>query len=125
MLSENFYVGISHIFFQKSIVGDGMSSVMQELHNDPLVNQEVMNGPLYPKSNGAAEYADDRNCKHPKPEHISSTFCLGNTLPIAFTHLAWIGPNKGLKINHDSLVQNICFLLHLLLRSFTLKTFKF
>ena len=44
---------------------------------------------------------------------------------IAFTHLdKWIGPNKGLKIRHDSLVQNTCFLLHFLFFSFTLKTFK-
>ena len=61
------------------IVGDGMSFVMKALHNDPLVNQNVMNGPLYPTSFGAAEYAADRNCRwhHPMPNHISSTFCLG------------------------------------------------
>ena len=54
-----------------------MSSVMKALHNDPLVNQNYSNGPLYPESDGAAEYAVDRNCKHPIPNHISSTFCLG------------------------------------------------
>ena len=58
--------------------------------------------------------------------HEGVTKCVLPGAPpvIAFTHLAWIGPSKGLKINHDSLVQNICFLLHLLLLSFTLKTFK-
>ena len=59
------------------IAGDGMSSVMKALHEDPLVNQEVMNGPLHPTSLGAAEYDADKKCHHPMPNHITSTFCLG------------------------------------------------
>ena len=66
------------------IAGDGMSSVMKAFHNDPLVNQEYSNGPLYPKSEGAAEYATDRNCDHPVPNRISSTFCLGKFWLITF-----------------------------------------
>ncbi|PSV59853.1 succinyl-CoA synthetase subunit alpha [Photobacterium profundum] len=59
------------------IAGDGISDVMQTLHDDPLVNQEVMNGELYPSSNGASEHAADKSLTHPKPNRISSTFGLG------------------------------------------------
>ncbi|MBT0111019.1 endonuclease/exonuclease/phosphatase family protein [Vibrio alginolyticus] len=59
------------------VSGDGISSVMQELHNDPLVNQTVMNGELYPTSFGAAEHAVDRSSTHPYPNRITSTFGLG------------------------------------------------
>ena len=54
-----------------------MSSVMKALHDDPLVNQNVMNGPLYPSSLGAAEYDAEENCLHPMPNHITTIFALG------------------------------------------------
>ena len=38
---------------------------------------------------------------------------------LAYTHLAWIGPNKLLEINHDSLVQNIWILCQSVLLSFS------
>jgi len=56
--------------------GDGISSVMQALHDDELVNQDVMNGALYPVSNGATEFAIDEGETHPMPERITSTFGL-------------------------------------------------
>ncbi|MGR5194059.1 endonuclease/exonuclease/phosphatase family protein [Vibrio sp. WZ-1] len=57
--------------------GDGFSEIMQAFHNDPLVNQDVMNGELYPTSFGAAEHAVDKNSTHPIPNRITSTFGLG------------------------------------------------
>ncbi len=57
--------------------GDGFSEIMQDFHNDPLVNQDVMNGELYPTSYGAAEHAVDKNSTHPIPNRITSTFGLG------------------------------------------------
>lgn len=57
--------------------GDGISRVMQALHNDALLNQNVMNGSLYPSSNGASEHASDNALTHPQPSHITSTFGLG------------------------------------------------
>ncbi|CAH1544230.1 Succinyl-CoA synthetase subunit alpha [Vibrio rotiferianus] len=57
--------------------GDGFSDIMQAFHNDPLVNQDVMNGELYPTSFGAAEHAVDKNSTHPIPNRITSTFGLG------------------------------------------------
>ncbi|EDP59267.1 endonuclease/exonuclease/phosphatase family protein [Vibrio sp. AND4] len=57
--------------------GDGFSDIMQAFHNDPLVNQDVMNGELYPTSYGAAEHAVDKNSTHPIPNRITSTFGLG------------------------------------------------
>ncbi|PFG45452.1 endonuclease/exonuclease/phosphatase family protein [Vibrio sp. ES.051] len=59
------------------VSGDGISAVMQALHNDPLVNQKVMNGELYPTSFGAAEHAVDKMSTHPYPNRITSTFGLG------------------------------------------------
>ncbi|MDF2153368.1 endonuclease/exonuclease/phosphatase family protein [Vibrio sp. CAU 1672] len=59
------------------VAGDGISAVMQALHADPLVNQEVMNGALYPTSYGATEHAVDKNSDHPLPNRITSTFGLG------------------------------------------------
>jgi len=59
------------------VAGDGESDVMQTLHDDPLVNQNVMNGDLYPASYGASEHAVDKSLTHPKPNRISSTFGLG------------------------------------------------
>jgi len=59
------------------VAGDGISDVMQTLHRDPLVNQDVMNGELYPTSYGASEHAADKSLTHPKPNRISSTFGLG------------------------------------------------
>ena len=56
--------------------GDGISSVMQGLHNDALVNQDVTNGSLYPTSDGAAEYAADKPLHHPLPSRITSNFGL-------------------------------------------------
>lgn len=56
--------------------GDGISSVMLNLHNDSLVNQEVTNGSLYPTSDGAAEYAADKPLQHPQPSRITSNFGL-------------------------------------------------
>ncbi|QUM87705.1 endonuclease/exonuclease/phosphatase family protein [Moritella sp. 36] len=58
------------------VAGDGESDVMQTLHDDPLVNQSVMNGELYPTSYGASEHATDKRLSHPKPNRISSTFGL-------------------------------------------------
>jgi hypothetical protein len=49
---------------------------MQDLHNDPLVNQAVSNGELYPTSFGAAEHATDNNSTHPAPNRLTSTFGL-------------------------------------------------
>lgn len=59
------------------VAGDGISDVMQTLHRDPLVNQDVMNSELYPTSYGASEHAADKSLTHPKPNRISSTFGLG------------------------------------------------
>lgn len=56
--------------------GDGIPEAMEELHNNPLVNQEVMNGSLYPTSSGALEHATDSNSTHPYPERITSLFGL-------------------------------------------------
>ncbi|MFA0001482.1 endonuclease/exonuclease/phosphatase family protein [Vibrio lentus] len=56
--------------------GDGISTVMQNLHNDYLVNQEVTHGSLYPTSYGAAEHAVDKSSSHPQPNRITSTFGL-------------------------------------------------
>ncbi|PMH43250.1 succinyl-CoA synthetase subunit alpha [Vibrio sp. 10N.286.49.B3] len=56
--------------------GDGITEVMQELHNDPLLNQAVMNGDLYPTSYGAAEDATDNASSHPLPNRVTSTFGL-------------------------------------------------
>ncbi len=58
------------------VAGDGITSVMQALHNDPLVNQEVMNGALYPTSIGGAEHALAANSSHPNPNRLTSTFGL-------------------------------------------------
>ena len=44
--------------------------------------------------------------------------------PLVFTHLAWIGPNKLVEINHDSFVQNICFSCLSVLLSFASKGLK-
>ncbi|MGY3572568.1 endonuclease/exonuclease/phosphatase family protein [Vibrio paucivorans] len=59
------------------VAGDGFTEVMAALHADPLVNQKVMNGELYPTSYGAAEYAVDELEDHPIPERMTSTFGLG------------------------------------------------
>ncbi|KHA60339.1 succinyl-CoA synthetase subunit alpha [Vibrio variabilis] len=59
------------------VAGDGVSSVMQALHNDPLLNQKVMNGELYPSSQGAVKHIESSGKRHPKPEHVTSTFGLG------------------------------------------------
>ena len=49
----------------------------------------------------------------------------GNTNQVlAFTHFAWIGPNKLGEINHDSLVQNIWFLCQTVLLSCSLEGLK-
>jgi hypothetical protein len=61
----------------ETLAGDGHSEVMQALHNNPLVNQSVSNGELYPTSNAGIEHAKDKNLNHPKPERITSTFGLG------------------------------------------------
>ena len=47
---------------------------------------------------------------------------------LVFTHFALIGPNKLMEINHDSLVQNICFLCQSVLLPYSsegLKIFHF
>ena len=47
---------------------------------------------------------------------------------VAFSHFAWIGPNKLVEINHNSLVQNICFLCQSVLLPYSsegLKIFHF
>ncbi|MFC1507949.1 endonuclease/exonuclease/phosphatase family protein, partial [Pseudomonadota bacterium] len=59
------------------LAGDGESDVMKALHDNKLLNQEVMNGKLYPTSFGAAEHAVDKSLDHPQPNRISSTFGLG------------------------------------------------
>ncbi|MGF1725612.1 endonuclease/exonuclease/phosphatase family protein [Photobacterium nomapromontoriensis] len=56
------------------VAGDGESAVMKTLHDNPLVNQKVMNGELYPTSYGAAEY---KVANHPYPNRVTSTFGLG------------------------------------------------
>jgi len=54
--------------------GDGLTGVMAALHADPVVNQSVTNGDLYPTSFGAAEYAADRSSEHPYPNRITAEF---------------------------------------------------
>ncbi|QLE85341.1 endonuclease/exonuclease/phosphatase family protein [Shewanella sp. Scap07] len=54
--------------------GDGFTEVMAQLHADPVVNQNVTNGDLYPTSFGAAEYAADRSSAHPYPNRITAEF---------------------------------------------------
>lgn len=56
------------------VAGSGDSKVMQDFHADPLVNQTVMNGALYPASSGATEHALEKNSTHPHPERITATF---------------------------------------------------
>ncbi|GEM74989.1 succinyl-CoA synthetase subunit alpha [Vibrio sagamiensis NBRC 104589] len=67
------------------LAGDGLSEIMHDLHNDPLVNQTVMNDSLYPTSNGSAEHAANISSSHPKPDRMTSTFGLGvdYTIPSA------------------------------------------
>jgi hypothetical protein len=59
------------------VAGDGLSEIMQALHADPLLNQKVTQGTLYPSSLGAAEFAAQRSSTHPHPQRITSTFGLG------------------------------------------------
>ncbi|EKO3911653.1 endonuclease/exonuclease/phosphatase family protein [Vibrio metschnikovii] len=59
------------------VAGDGLSEIMQALHADPLLNQKVTQGTLYPSSLGAAEFAAQRSLTHPHPQRITSTFGLG------------------------------------------------
>lgn len=54
--------------------GDGFTETMKALHDDALVNQNVTNGPLYPTSFGAAEYAANRSSAHPYPNRITAEF---------------------------------------------------
>ena len=58
------------------VAGDGLSDVMQALHRDPLLNQNVTQGKLYPTSLGAAEFAAQQSSTHPYPQRITSTFGL-------------------------------------------------
>lgn len=57
--------------------GDGLTETMAELHADPVVNQNVTNGDLYPTSYGAAEYAADISSTHPHPNRITAEFSGG------------------------------------------------
>ncbi|GIU49335.1 succinyl-CoA synthetase subunit alpha [Shewanella sairae] len=57
--------------------GDGMTEVMAALHADPVVNQNVTNGDLYPTSYGAAEYAVEGSPNHPYPNRITAEFGSG------------------------------------------------
>ncbi|ABZ77125.1 conserved hypothetical protein [Shewanella halifaxensis HAW-EB4] len=57
--------------------GDGLTEVMAELHADPVVNQNVTNGDLYPTSYGAAEYAVKSSPTHPYPNRITAEFQSG------------------------------------------------
>ncbi len=92
------------------VAGDGISDVMQTLHSDPLVNQEVMNGELYPTSYGASEHAVDKSLAHPKPNRISSTFGLGvdyaipsANLNVVDTGVYWSASyEEGRKLFNDS-----------------------
>jgi hypothetical protein len=72
------------------VAGDGQSDIMQAFHDDPLVNQSVMNGDLYPTSVGAAEHALAANSDHPKPNRITSTFGLG---------VDYVLPSANLKVS--------------------------
>jgi len=91
------------------VAGDGISSVMQTLHNDPLLNQNVMNGNLYPTSTGAVEHAADEGKVHPSPERITSTFGLGvdfampsATLNVIETGVYWSATGEeGRKLFND------------------------
>lgn len=91
------------------VAGDGISSVMQTLHNDPLLNQNVMNGNLYPTSTGAVEHAADEGKVHPSPERITSTFGLGvdyampsATLNVIDTGVYWSATGEeGRKLFND------------------------
>lgn len=83
------------------VAGDGVSSVMQALHNDPLVNQEVMNGELYPSSQGAIAHIETSGKSHPKPQHVTSTFGLGvdyampsATLNVIESGVYWTAPEQ-------------------------------
>ncbi|WP_061038212.1 endonuclease/exonuclease/phosphatase family protein [Vibrio coralliirubri] len=90
--------------------GDGISSVMQDLHNDALVNQDVTNGSLYPTSYGAAEHAVDKSSSHPQPNRITSTFGLAvdYALPSASLNIVESGVywsasyEEGRKLFNDS-----------------------
>jgi hypothetical protein len=94
--------------------GDGESDVMQTLHDDPLVNQKVMNGELYPTSYGASEHAVDKTLSHPKPNRISSTFGLGvdfaipsANLNIVDTGTYWSASyEEGRKLFNDARIGN-------------------
>ena len=92
------------------VAGDGESDVMQKLHDDPLVNQNVMNGELYPVSHGASEHAIDKVLSHPKPSRISSTFGLAvdyaipsASLNVIDTGVYWSASNEeGRKLFNDT-----------------------
>lgn len=60
-----------------SAAGDGERDVIAALKNNPLLDQDVMNGELYPTSFGAAEFAADESSTHPMPNRITSTFGIG------------------------------------------------
>jgi hypothetical protein len=92
------------------IAGDGISAIMQALHNDPLVNQAVSNGELYPTSLGAAEHATDNSSTHPAPNRLTSTFGLAvdyalpsQTLNIVDSGVYWAATyEKGRLLFNDS-----------------------
>ncbi|PSW22255.1 endonuclease/exonuclease/phosphatase family protein [Photobacterium sanctipauli] len=89
--------------------GDGITDVMEALHSDPLVNQSVANGALYPVSYGAAEHAVDESIEHPYPNRITSTFGLGvdyampsATLDVKATGVYWSASyEEGRKLFND------------------------
>lgn len=94
------------------VAGDGISSVMQELHDDPLLNQKVMNGELYPSSQGAVKHIEENGKNHPKPEHVTSTFGLGvdyampsATLEVIDSGVYWATPaEEGYSLFNDKRV---------------------
>ena len=74
---------------------------MQALHRDPRLNQDVMNGKLYPSSEGAVEYMTATGRAHPNPEHVTSTFGLGvdyampsATLDIIDSGVYWVSSQQ-------------------------------
>lgn len=94
------------------VAGDGLSNVMQALHSDPLLNQNVMNGSLYPTSEGAIEHIESSGKSHPQPERVTSTFGLGvdyampsATLNVVDSGVYWVtSQQEGYSLFNDQRV---------------------
>ncbi len=95
------------------ITGNGDGAVMQALHDDALLNQDVTNGSLFPTSNGAKEFAKGYNrFEHTKTERLTAEFGLAvdyalpsSTLNIIDSGVYWPASDEaGYKLMKDERV---------------------